>query len=76
MRGGASILIISTLLLAACEKDFEERYEDNLEQLNDEAKEIKSGVDRQLAEGREGDKAIESTEEVEKRADTKDGIAR
>ena len=54
------LLAISILSLSACEKDFDEKYQDNLDQLNEEAQRIEAGVNEHLAEGRKADKAIES----------------
>jgi len=70
MRGRAIILAISMLSLSACEKDFDEKYQDNLEKLQEEARKIESGVDEQLAAGREADKITESVNETERPADT------
>lgn len=75
MRGGAIILAIAMLSLTACEKDFDEKYQDSLEKLNEEAKEIKSGVEQQLAEGREADKTIELAEDSEKQPEIKGDAA-
>jgi demethoxyubiquinone hydroxylase (CLK1/Coq7/Cat5 family) len=63
MRGGLVVLSLSMLSLAACEKEFDEKYQENLEQLNEEAKEIKSGVDQRLAEGQEADRIMETEAE-------------
>lgn len=65
MRGQIILLAISLLSLNACEKDFDEKYQDNLDQLNEEAKRIESGVDEHLAEGRKADKIIESAGQPE-----------
>lgn len=65
MRGRVILLSFYLLGLAACEKDFDERYQENLEQLNQEAKEIEARVEQQLAEGREADKVIQPEEEAE-----------
>ncbi|NCN83647.1 MAG: hypothetical protein GW822_11420 [Sphingomonadales bacterium] len=70
MRGRAIVLAISMLSLSACEKDFDEKYQDNLEKLQEEARKIESGVDEQLAAGREADKITESANETESPADT------
>ncbi|AMO71125.1 hypothetical protein AZE99_03965 [Sphingorhabdus sp. M41] len=56
------LLAISLLSLSACEKDFDEKYQDNLDQLNAEAKAIESGVIQHLAEGRQADEIIQSAE--------------
>lgn len=64
MRPPAILLAISMVSLSACEKDFDEKYQDNLEKLNQEARDIESGVDQRLAAGREADKIIESAEDV------------
>ncbi len=69
MRGRAIVLAISMLSLSACEKDFDEKYQDNLEKLQEQAREIESGVDEQLAAGREADKITESVNETERPAD-------
>ncbi|PIX63999.1 MAG: hypothetical protein COZ43_12870 [Sphingomonadales bacterium CG_4_10_14_3_um_filter_58_15] len=58
------------LSLSACEKDFDEKYQDNLEKLQEEARKIESGVDEQLAAGREADKITESANETESPGDT------
>jgi hypothetical protein len=60
MRGGPILLAVAMLSLSACEKNFDEKYQDNLEQLNEEARAIESGVSRHLAEGREADELIEA----------------
>lgn len=70
MRGRAILLLFSLLVLAACEKDFDEKYQENLEQLNEEAKEIEARVEQQLAEGREADKVMQPAEDVENSAET------
>ena len=62
MRGGTSVLMLALLSLAACEKDFDDKYRDNLEQLTEEAEAIEAGVNQQLAEGREADKILEPTQ--------------
>ena len=64
MRRAAILLAISMVSLSACEKAFDEKYQDNLEKLNQEARDIESGVDQRLAAGREADKIIESAEDV------------
>ena len=76
MRSGAIILAISALALSACEKDFDEKYQDNLEKLNEEARQIESGVSQQLAEGREADKIMESADEKEPIAEPDSEVAR
>lgn len=63
MRGVVVPLILSMLSLTACEKDFEEKYQDNLERLQQEAREIEAGVDQQLAEGREADAVRETADD-------------
>lgn len=70
MRVGAIVLTISMLSLSACEKDFDEKYQDNLEKLQEQAEEIESGVDQQLAAGREADKITESANKTESPADS------
>ena len=70
MRGRAIVLAIPMLSLSACEQDFDEKYQDNLEKLQEQAEEIESGVDQQLAAGREADKITESANETESSADT------
>lgn len=70
MRGGAAILGFAMLSLAACEKNFDQKYQDNLDQLNEEAKAIESGVDKQLAEGRKADTIIGSAQEAEDAGET------
>tara|TARA_R110000824_G_scaffold77312_3_gene195584 strand:- start:6467 stop:6697 length:231 start_codon:yes stop_codon:yes gene_type:complete len=75
MRSGAIILAISALALSACEKDFDEKYQDNLEKLNEEARQIESGVSQQLAEGREADKIMESADEKEPIAEPDNEVA-
>ncbi|WP_417608748.1 hypothetical protein [Parasphingorhabdus sp.] len=62
-----AVLILS---LSGCEKDFDEKYQDNLEKLNEAASEIEASVDQQLAEGREADTITESAKEEERLADT------
>jgi len=63
MRRGMILLTFSMLSLSACEKDFDEKYQDNLDQLNEEAKAIESGINEHLAEGRKADKVIGSAEQ-------------
>ncbi|WP_417619800.1 hypothetical protein [Parasphingorhabdus sp.] len=75
MRGGVIFLVISMLSLSACEKDFDEKYQDNLEQLNEEARAIESGVNRHLTEGLEADRIIESAEEADDTVQTNDETA-
>ncbi len=70
MRRRAVLLVLSLFALTACEKDFDEKYQDNLEQLNQEAQEIEARVDQQLAEGREADKVMQSADETEGSAKT------
>lgn len=65
MRPAAAILAIAgAVLLSACERKFDEKFEDNLEQLTSEAGEIKAQTDERLGAGREADKAIEEAEET------------
>ncbi|MEH6789327.1 hypothetical protein [Parasphingorhabdus sp.] len=64
MLGRVVILACCALVLSACEKDFDEKYQDNLEQLDREAKEIEARVERQLAEGREADKAMQRSDDA------------
>tara|TARA_R110002049_G_scaffold273623_1_gene451453 strand:+ start:446 stop:676 length:231 start_codon:yes stop_codon:yes gene_type:complete len=70
MRLRAFVLAVFILSLSGCEKDFDEKYQDNLEKLNEAASEIEARVDQQLAEGREADTIIESAKEEERLADT------
>ncbi len=70
MRDSAILLLFSLLALTACEKDFDEKYQENLEQLNEEAKEIEARVEQQLAEGREADKVAQPAEEAENSVET------
>lgn len=60
MRLKALILPLPLVLLTACEKEFDDKYEENLEALNARAEEIKSSVDQRMAEGREADRAVEA----------------
>ncbi len=69
MRGRAVLLSFALLVLTACEKDFDEKYQESLEQLNEEAKEIEARVAQQLAEGREADKVMQPTEDVDNSAE-------
>lgn len=69
MRGRAVLLSFALLILTACEKDFDEKYQESLEQLNEEAKEIEARVAQQLAEGREADKVMQPTEDVDNSAE-------
>ena len=50
MRLRAFVLAVFILSLSGCEKDFDEKYQDNLEKLNEAASEIEARVDQQLAE--------------------------
>ncbi len=70
MRLRAFVLAVLILSLSGCEKDFDEKYQDNLEKLNEAASEIEASVDQQLAEGREADTITESAKEEERLADT------
>jgi len=70
MRGRVILLPFFLLGLLACEKDFDEEYQENLEQLNDEAKEIETRLEQQLAEGREADKVMQPAEETEDLVET------
>ncbi|VWX58403.1 hypothetical protein [Sphingorhabdus sp. 109] len=58
-------LAFPLLCLSACEKDFDEKYQDNLDQLNAEAEAIESGVNRHLSEGRKADEIMESAKQTE-----------
>ena len=69
MRGRAVLLSFALLVLTACEKDFDEKYQESLEQLNEDAKEIEARVAQQLAEGREADKVMQPTEDVDNSAE-------
>ena len=62
MRFRLVTLSISVLLLTACEQEFDDKYEDNLQALEEEAKAIQSDVDQQLAEGEEADRALAGEE--------------
>lgn len=75
MRGGAVLLAFPLLALTACEKDFDAKYQENLEQLNEEAREIEARVDQQLAEGREADKVMQPKAETENPAETRSEVA-
>ena len=76
------VLTVSLFSLSGCEKDFDEKYQDNLEKLNEAASEIEAGVDQnesgvsqQLAEGREADKIMESADEKEPIAEPDNEVA-
>jgi len=64
MRGRSVLLASSLLFLTACEKDFDEKYQENLERLNEEAKEIEVRVEQQLTEGREADQVLQPAQEA------------
>ena len=65
MRLMAAILATASgLMLSACEQQFDEKFEDNLEELTSEAGEIQAQTDARLGAGREADKAIEEAEEA------------
>lgn len=65
------VLTVSLFSLGGCEKDFDEKYQDNLEKLNEAASEIEAGVDQKLSEGREADKIMQSATEDENLAETR-----
>jgi hypothetical protein len=65
------VLTVSLFSLSGCEKDFDEKYQDNLEKLNEAASEIEAGVDQKLFEGREADKIMQSATEDENLAETR-----
>lgn len=75
MRGRAVLLSFPLLVLTACEKDFDEKYQENLEQLNEDAREIEAHVDQQLAEGREADTVLESEEDGQQRTEARSEAA-
>ncbi|WP_373490607.1 hypothetical protein [Parasphingorhabdus sp.] len=75
MRGRAVLLAFPLLVLTACEKDFDEKYQENLEQLNEDAREIEAHVDQQLAEGREADTVLESEEDGQQRTEARSEAA-
>ena len=75
MRGRAALLSFSLLVLTACEKDFDEKYQENLEQLNEDAREIEARVDQQLAEGREADAVLESEADRQQRTEARSEAA-
>lgn len=70
MRLKALILPLTLALLTACEKEFDDKYEDNLEALNAQAEEIKSSVDQRMAEGREADRALAADDAADDAATT------
>jgi hypothetical protein len=65
MRCSTLFLPIAMLLLAGCEKSFDKKYQDELEQLNAEADEIQAGISQQLAEGAEADTILAPREDAE-----------
>jgi len=76
MRREPILLAILMLSLTACEKSFDEKYQDNLDQLHEEAEAIESGVNLQLAEGAEADKIIEGQEKSDSAIKSNNGTAR
>lgn len=76
MHRGMILLAISLLSLSACEKDFDEKYQDNLDQLHEEAEAIESGVDQHLAEGRKADEIFQSAEGSNGKTQKKDADTR
>lgn len=65
MRPSTLFLPIAMLLLAGCDKSFDKKYQDELEQLNAEADEIQAGISQQLAEGAEADTILPPQEDAE-----------
>lgn len=58
MRGLMFFGFLFVLSLSACSQGFDEKYDDNLEQLTKEADDIQASVDQRMAEGEEADKAL------------------
>lgn len=60
MRPVAIMLsICGALALSSCEREFDEKFEDRLEELENEAQDIESQAEERLAAGRETDNAAE-----------------
>lgn len=58
------LAVAAALALSACEQKFDEKFDDNLEELTSEAGEIQMQTEERLNAGREADKAIKEAEEV------------
>lgn len=55
-------LLPALLVLGACERDFDEKYEDNLKALNAEAAQIKATADKQIEARQAAEKALSEGE--------------
>lgn len=58
--------ILAILMLSGCEQKFEEKFEDNLQELQSEAEKIKSQTEERLTAGREADEAAAQVDPVPK----------
>lgn len=58
MRKSIILCAIASLSLASCGQDFDEKYEDNLQELTAESDEIQASVDQRFKESEEADKIL------------------
>lgn len=56
------LAVFPMLMLSGCEKKFEQKFEDNLQELQSEADEIQAQADERLAAGLEADEATEQVD--------------
>lgn len=64
MKKSFFIYGIASAMLIGCSQDFDEKYEDNLEELTQEADDIKLSVDKRFNESAEADKILRPKDQV------------
>ncbi|QTD55801.1 hypothetical protein [Parasphingorhabdus cellanae] len=65
-RKSLILLVFPILVLPGCKEKFDEKFEDNLQQLESEAEQIELQTDERLAAGQEAEKAAEQMEQRSK----------
>lgn len=65
------IAALASLILIGCEKDFDEKYEDNLQQLQQKADAIEADVDQRLQERAQAEKILRPNNISDNKADDK-----
>lgn len=58
MKNSFILYAMASLLLMGCGQDFDEKYEDNLQELTQEADEINAHIDQRFKESEEADKIL------------------
>lgn len=69
MKNSFILYAMASLLLMGCGQDFDEKYEDNLQKLTQEADEINAHIDQRFKESEATDKIL-NRDEIETKPET------